>query len=695
MKRLLTVSIILALVVLLFCACTDDSGAGADTSADTGAETLAPEKFEVGDVVTVADESGSAYTVVYGSANGNTALAAARTFRNQLIKATGSDAIKTVEADSETTAEKVILIGSTSFDESKNAAKGLGENDYRITFDGYKLVIVGGSDKALKAAFDYFTQTYAGDGKVAVKVGEDYSYKFEPKEVLIGDTDLSEFMIYVNGVSTIISDELNKSISGIIGIKLKVDDLEPSKKKFIELAIPYGFEDETYKIELTDKGNVKISADSEFGLYVALKDFEKILTEGAEISAVGTYPPSFEAKGIGDSGYFECLPNKDALTYKVGEEMEINIRLLLNGKLSSCYRFDWTMKGDDGKRETGSSDGSTGILTLKTTLDEPGFVMLNVKAIGLDGEEIDEAVRFNGSVGAEVEKVRQYIEEPADFDEFWEKAIAEMMTVKPEVLMMEEVSATSGFKAYKLKIACVGDKKWTGETYASAYLTYPQNAAKGSLPIKVCYQGAGVYSASPTCENGKLVLSMCTHSLELGQDSSYYSGYNYGTLKEYGRNPGDSADPNKSYFKYMLLRNLQALRFAKEFEGLWNGKDLYTYGISQGGYQALAIAGLDPDVTNVEALVPWMCDIGGYTGGKRNQAIHYEYGMNYFDTVNLGKRIKCKVRIEAGLGDTVCPPVGVMSMYNALTCEKELTIDQGRTHSTKSPQGLIFKFTSK
>ena len=698
MKKNLILFAILVLTVVFLCACSNgSSGAGVETAAQTGGETAAPEKIEIGDTVTVADASGSAYTIVYGSAGGNDALALARTFRNKLIGASGSSEISAPVADKDVTAEKMILIGTTSLDASKNAAKGLGENDYRIVFDGYKLIIVGGSDASLKAAFDYFTQTYTKDGKVELKAGEDYVYKFEPKSVLIGETDLSEFMIYVNGVSNLVSDELNKAISGVIGIKLKVDDLEPSKKKCIELAIPYGFDDGTYNIEMTDKGNVKMTSDSEFGLYVAVKAFEAYIKgeEGAVLPISGTYPPSFEAKSLGDSGYFEILTNKEALTYKVGEEIEVNIRLLLNGKLSSCYRFDWTMKGDDGKRDSGSADGSSGILTLKTTLDEPGFVMFNVKAIGLDGTEIDETVRFNGAVGAEVEKITQYIEEPEDFDEFWEKAFAELDTVKPEVLMMEEVSATSGFKAYKLKLACVGDPKWTGDTYVSAYLTYPANATKGSLAIKACYQGAGVYSPGPTCESGKLVISMCTHSLELGQESSYYSGYNYGTLKEYGRNPGDSADPNKSYFKYMLLRNLQALRFAKEFEGLWNGKDIYTYGISQGGYQAIVMAGLDPDVTNVEALVPWMCDIGGYTGGKRNQAIYYEYGMNYFDTVNLGKRVKCKVRIEAGLGDTVCPPVGVMAMYNALTCEKELTIDQGRTHSTKSPQGLIFKYTSK
>ena len=57
--------------------------------------------------------------------------------------------------------------------------------------------------------------------------------------------------------------------------------------------------------------------------------------------------------------------------------------------------------------------------------------------------------------------------------------------------------------------------------------------------------------------------------------------------------------------------------------------------------------------------------------------------LGYYDPVHLARRIPARCRVvfpQAGLGDYVCPPSGVMAFYNALSCPKEIAFVQGATH---------------
>ena len=54
--------------------------------------------------------------------------------------------------------------------------------------------------------------------------------------------------------------------------------------------------------------------------------------------------------------------------------------------------------------------------------------------------------------------------------------------------------------------------------------------------------------------------------------------------------------------------------------------------------------------------------------------------LGYYDGVNHAKRIKCPVTISAGLGDYICPPSGVVTLYNNIKSNVRLTFHQGQTH---------------
>ena len=58
----------------------------------------------------------------------------------------------------------------------------------------------------------------------------------------------------------------------------------------------------------------------------------------------------------------------------------------------------------------------------------------------------------------------------------------------------------------------------------------------------------------------------------------------------------------------------------------------------------------------------------------------YAAALPYFDAANHAKRIKCETSILGGLGDYVCPPSGIVVLYNNINAPKTLKLHQGREH---------------
>ena len=525
-------------------------------------------------------------------------------------------------------------------------------------------------------------------------------------DISVDGIPLSDYKLYVSGTPGALSDRVRIAILNSIGTApMSVTEADGTR---IELILDSELEENYYRIKSGD-GVIRLESDTDTGLSECIRIFEEELaskstagtTQNISFSKSGAYATPFASLEDYSDAYFYSDTDKSALSYEIGEEMNMTVYLSTGTDLASCAQFAWTMKGDDGKTSEGFAPGINGSVSFKTTLDTNGFVMITVKALDASGKEINENVRFSGAMGVHPELITQTHEEPSDFDAFWEKAIADMNAVSPEIIEMKEVSAQGGFKAYKMKIACVGNDKWTGETYVSGYLSYPEGASAGSLKMRATFQGYGVSSPSVSCSDGYITFAVCGHSIEVGEDSTYYTDLASGALKGHGWYATDNTDPNEVYFKYMLLRDLQALRFMKQYfgsdgNGLWDGKTITLSGASQGGFQVIALAALDSDVTSVNAGVPWLCDIGGYTDGKKiKSSFQPEYcdSIRYFDTANFAKRVKCPVSISAGLGDPLCPPAGVAAMYNSLTCPRTLVFKQGGTHSYTQPNGELFEFS--
>lgn len=369
--------------------------------------------------------------------------------------------------------------------------------------------------------------------------------------------------------------------------------------------------------------------------------------------------------------------------YRPGEPMQFNFRILksgngIPGKVNVIFACDNGRKWE--KTYAVEADRP---LTVTASLDKPGFVMVKAQLLTPSGT-VAKRKAWNGSMrdvqyglagGVDMEQLRQGEAEPADFDEFWRKATAELADVPVKVLERNLFKRTDTCDIYDMKIACAGNRPVSG------YLSIPRDAKAKSLPIQMRYDGYAVHNITPASDPGAIVFFVNAHGIENGRESAYYAGLAKGELRSYGFRNEENEKPETCYFKNMILRDLRALEYAKTLPE-WNGKDIGIAGGSQGAFQSVAVTALSPEVTKCDISIPWFCDLGGVNSGRvRGWRPDWRAGLGYYDTVNFAKRVKCPVKIEAGLSDWVCPPSGVWVLYNNLKTPKEMVMYQGWDHA--------------
>jgi cephalosporin-C deacetylase-like acetyl esterase len=390
----------------------------------------------------------------------------------------------------------------------------------------------------------------------------------------------------------------------------------------------------------------------------------------------------------------EWSTDKEPLSYKSGDKVTFNVKLLQDGKVFSGKNLKWKRTGDDGKTESGEAVSSAGqSLKITTSAEQPGFVRVEIAVLNADGSPIKDdkgkPLKFEGGVGIEPEKLTS-VPEPADFDAFWQKQ-KEALAKVPMVAKLTEVpSKNPAFTVYDVKVDCAGGKPVSG------YLTIPKNAKEKSLPARVTFRGYGVDPANPDFRPESITFQINAHGFDNGRDPKYYADLKSGELSNYALKANENAKPETSYFTGMMLRAMRAMEYIKS-RPEWNGKTLIVSGGSQGGLQCITAAALDADVTRCEPYKPWCCDLEGIQLKRLNSIFRPApaAALGYFDSVNHAKRIKCETFITAGLGDYVCPPSGVTVLYNNIKAPKTIKYFQGTTHGYDQPNPKIQTVSNK
>ena len=406
--------------------------------------------------------------------------------------------------------------------------------------------------------------------------------------------------------------------------------------------------------------------------------------------------------------------DKPPLSYKCGEEIKFEVKLVNGKDLPAGAKMRWSLAADDGQRREGVvAPPVAAPFEIATKMDKPGFVRLLAVVVGEDGkdyqqdfaeneltpdgkrpmnkwEKAERGVFFDGGAAVEPEKLKS-MPEPKDFDKFWAKQLARLAKVPMKVRKVEAKSCTPDVKIYIVEIACAGKRPVTGE------LSIPTKP--GKYPALLEVDGYGIYAPDPNHERGaiwrpadKIILHINAHGFnmpEFGADAAYYEALKK-ELEGYAFDKKENSDPETTYWNGMALRVVRALQFLEKLKA-WNGKDLEVHGGSQGGLQTMWGVALDPKVSRATPYVTWCCDLAsrekqGRMGGWRPE---WQDALGYYDPVNMAKRVRRTQRVDierVGLGDYIAPPSTVQVLYNNLKCPKSVKFVQGSNHGYVPPE---------
>jgi cephalosporin-C deacetylase-like acetyl esterase len=392
----------------------------------------------------------------------------------------------------------------------------------------------------------------------------------------------------------------------------------------------------------------------------------------------------------------KAVTDRPDAIYKVGETVTFTVTATQDGAPSKDVAVVNCQISKDGWEQQPAKPVNLmdGKATVTGTLGEPGFLLLRVT---LPGGRKEVAM---ASAGFDPLQIKPSLPVPNDFDAFWEAQKKKLAAVPMKSHLTPVTALAKGVDAFDVQVDCIGAP-------VSGYFGKPQGAKPKSLPAILFVHGAGVRSAGLNATNwcalqgGMLAMDINAHGIPNGKPAEFYENLKTTTLQGYqlfGRE-----DREKNYFLGMFLRLARAMDFLTA-QPEWDGKTLIVSGASQGGYQAIVAAGLDPRVTFICAGVPAGCDHTGTAANRINgwpkmvalkDGKATEADLNaarYFDAMNFATRAKAKgAAVSVGFIDTTCPPTSVYAAYNALPCAKNMHTDVLTGHSSTPSAGKFMQ----
>ncbi len=276
---------------------------------------------------------------------------------------------------------------------------------------------------------------------------------------------------------------------------------------------------------------------------------------------------------------------------------------------------------------------------------------------------------------------------PADFDAYWEKALAEMRATDPKVELV----------SYPLKsrIADCFHLYFTGVGGARVHAKYLRpKESKGKHPAVLLFHG---YSGNSGDWQEKLALVSQGYSVAAldcrgqGGLSEDAGGVKGNTLKGHIiRGLDDCAE--KLYYRQVYLDTAMLARVVMGMPEV-DADRVGATGGSQGGGLTLACAALEPRIKRAAPVFPFLCDYRRVWEMDLDVAAYEELRsffrmfdplherenemferLGYIDNQHLASRIQAEVLMPVGLMDAVCPPSTQFAAYNKITSKKSLIV---------------------
>ncbi|UUZ90238.1 acetylxylan esterase [Paenibacillus sp. P25] len=282
---------------------------------------------------------------------------------------------------------------------------------------------------------------------------------------------------------------------------------------------------------------------------------------------------------------------------------------------------------------------------------------------------------------------------PADFDAYWERAIAEMKAVNPEVELVKADFDVPFAECYHLY--------FTGVRGARIHAKYikPKGAA-GPHPAVVQFHGYTGRSGDWADKLGYAALGFSLFSMDCrGQGGlSEDTGGVKGTTHHGHIIRGLDDHEDQLLFRHIFLDTAQLAGIAMSMPEV-DPDRVGAFGGSQGGALTIACAALEPRIKRLAPVYPflsdyrrvWEMDLAENAYGElrtffrqfdpqheREEEIFTRLG--YIDIQHLAGRIRGEVMMGVGLMDRVCPPSTQFAAYNKIRAPKKLEIYPDYAH---------------
>ena len=285
----------------------------------------------------------------------------------------------------------------------------------------------------------------------------------------------------------------------------------------------------------------------------------------------------------------------------------------------------------------------------------------------------------------ELEKYNGVNPKPVDFEEYWDKAIAEMKSVDPQVVMTKSEFHTPTVECY--------DMYFTGVNGARIYVKHlrPKNITE-KVPAVLQFHGYTGNSGDWSSKLGYAASGIAVFAMDVrgqGGKSEDVGGVQGNTLHGHIIRGLEEDNPHKLLFRNIFLDTAELAGIVMALDYIDETK-VFATGGSQGGALTIACAALEPRIAKAATVYPFLCDykrvwdmdldIQAYAELRewfRNFDPRHEREqetftkLGYIDLQYLAPRIRGNVLMFTGLMDNVCPPSTQFAAYNKMSCKKK------------------------
>ena len=367
--------------------------------------------------------------------------------------------------------------------------------------------------------------------------------------------------------------------------------------------------------------------------------------------------------------------------YELGETAVFRVTLADHAP-SLPAELSWTLTLDGatvlGK---GTLSLKSGAATVQGTLDQPGVLQLRVTPVVV----ADQTTLGSGmaAVAFAPDHIAPTTTLPADFEEFWNVQKAALAKIPIDAKISPVAQENPHVELFEVSFANIDGRRSHG------YLAKPKGAS--SLPIMISQPGMGVHPNGlkesrwviGNAVLGFLALDMSAHDMPMERTSEDEARW-----KKYMGYPYIGSDDRMTYYyRHVFTGMVRGIDYMTSRPD-WNQQAVISSGASQGGGLALIAAALDPRITAVVSIAPALGEHTGPLHGRPDAApsnlimgrdkktpdLKIIAATAYYDTCNFARFVKVPVLMSSGLIDTACPPMTVLSIYNTLTCPKQIDL---------------------